>query len=463
MQTLDKLEQVLSKLNVHSFNTTVYVLDKGILKEIHLKHKVEKPGSPFHTSLSGAFSQLSDRFREAVIYPESVMVEGYSGDSPVYCAVQDAWRECIPNAEKEDFAFNTPSNFRTALLTARLLPLLSAGPAGIQKWNEQKQIDNLIVTSVSWDHSQLAGKVLKKINLYNLQFGGSNFDGADLEQANLWAKLHGASFCRANLNKASLNFAEASGAKFNGASMKQCKMEGANLRNCEFVDADLTKADLRNCQLQGAHLSKANLTDARLENAQYDELTIWPQPIPQWESLCWKGHGSDPYKTHVREIFKRDGCQSFDQFKTQVSVHFDRAKVSNAFKMLKKERFQLFWQVENTYLVGIVKSQTNPDLVYACSLTADGEFFCGTQNLKPCGGLSGSLCKHLLVLTIGLARAGQVDLTVTTKWMLESMAKRQTTMNKQLMTDVFLRYKGAEAGEVDWRPTETIPEDYFAY
>jgi hypothetical protein len=31
------------------------------------------------------------------------------------------------------------------------------------------------------------------------------------------------------------------------------------------------------------------------------------------------------------------------------------------------------------------------------------------------------------------------------------------------MSTTFLRYKGAEAGEIDWRPTETMPEDYYAY
>jgi len=30
------------------------------------------------------------------------------------------------------------------------------------------------------------------------------------------------------------------------------------------------------------------------------------------------------------------------------------------------------------------------------------------------------------------------------------------------LSDAFLRYKGAEAGEIDWRLTETIPEDYYA-
>jgi hypothetical protein len=30
------------------------------------------------------------------------------------------------------------------------------------------------------------------------------------------------------------------------------------------------------------------------------------------------------------------------------------------------------------------------------------------------------------------------------------------------MGEIFIRRKGAEAGEVDWRPTETVPEDYYA-
>jgi hypothetical protein len=29
------------------------------------------------------------------------------------------------------------------------------------------------------------------------------------------------------------------------------------------------------------------------------------------------------------------------------------------------------------------------------------------------------------------------------------------------MTNVFLKYKSAELGEIDWRPTVTVPEDYY--
>jgi hypothetical protein len=35
-------------------------------------------------------------------------------------------------------------------------------------------------------------------------------------------------------------------------------------------------------------------------------------------------------------------------------------------------------------------------------------------------------------------------------------------LDKDAMSETFIKYKGAEAGTVDWRPTETIPEDYYA-
>ena len=34
---------------------------------------------------------------------------------------------------------------------------------------------------------------------------------------------------------------------------------------------------------------------------------------------------------------------------------------------------------------------------------------------------------------------------------------------RDLLADTVLRYKAAQAGELDWRPTETVPEDYYAY
>ncbi len=130
-------------------------------------------------------------------------------------------------------------------------------------------------------------------------------------------------------------------------------------------------------------------------------------------------------------------------------------------KMLQADRFQLFSEVAEDHVTGVVKSQTDPSLIYACSLNDGGDFMCCTQNLFACGGLRGKLCKHLLVLMVGLAQAGQADVELLSAWAKATKSKKPA-LDKDQMSVTFVKYKGAEAGEIDWRPTETIPEDYYA-
>jgi hypothetical protein len=141
--------------------------------------------------------------------------------------------------------------------------------------------------------------------------------------------------------------------------------------------------------------------------------------------------------------------------------HKDPSRMSKALDMLKKERFKLFAQVEGDSIIGVVRSQSEAERVYSCRLTSAGSYACCTQNLNACGGLRGALCKHLLVLIVGLARAGQIDPAVVDAWVKASRAQKPE-LDRDIMTATFLRHKGAEAGEIDWRPTETIPEDYYA-
>lgn len=138
----------------------------------------------------------------------------------------------------------------------------------------------------------------------------------------------------------------------------------------------------------------------------------------------------------------------------------DAGRLSNALAMLRAERFQLFADVTDDAIVGVVRSQTSKDRVYSCRLSASGDFSCGTQNLRACGGLQGRICKHLLVLLVGLAKAGQLDPATAERW-VKATSRRGPVLDKEVLSETFLRYKGAEAGEVDWRPTETIPEDYY--
>lgn len=130
-------------------------------------------------------------------------------------------------------------------------------------------------------------------------------------------------------------------------------------------------------------------------------------------------------------------------------------------KMLRAERFQLFSEVTDDHVTGVVKSQTDPSLFYACKIDKGGRYMCCTQNLNVCGGLRGKPCKHLLVLMVGLVKAGGADATQLSAW-ARSAGGKKPALDKDAMSATFIKYKGAEAGEIDWRPTETIPEDYYA-
>lgn len=149
------------------------------------------------------------------------------------------------------------------------------------------------------------------------------------------------------------------------------------------------------------------------------------------------------------------------KFIKTLTENVDSSRMSKVKSMLRADRFQLFSEVTDEHVTGVVKSQTDGDLVYACRLGKTGEFFCCTQNLNHCGGLRGALCKHVLVLIIGLAQSGQLGPELAHQWAGASR-KKKPALDKDAATATFVRYKGAEAGEVDWRPTETIPEDFYA-
>ena|SRR6266481_4556614 len=166
-------------------------------------------------------------------------------------------------------------------------------------------------------------------------------------------------------------------------------------------------------------------------------------------------------KRSVKRTRKLTGSLDAETFMKELEKHTDAAKLSKALAMLKADRFKLYAQVADDFLTGVVKSQNDPNLVYSCRLAADGSYGCCTQNLNICGGLRGSLCKHLLVLIVGLSKSGELDPTTVYGW-IEGSRGQKPALDKDIMSETFLRYKGAEAGEVDWRPTETIPEDYYA-
>ncbi len=165
--------------------------------------------------------------------------------------------------------------------------------------------------------------------------------------------------------------------------------------------------------------------------------------------------------TRVKAPADATGEPDFPMFISQLYAAADRGKLGRALDMLRKDRFQLYANVEPQYLVGVVRSQSGSGSVYASWLTHEGHFGCAQPDLEDCMGLQGEACKHLMVLVVGLARTKQITMAQALTWMRAAKGE-SPRKNDTLCAETLIQYKGAQAGEVDWRPTETIPEDFYA-
>jgi hypothetical protein len=336
-------------------------------------------------------------------------------------------------------------------LRETLLRELRGGAGGVRRWNARPADERR--AAGDFRGADLAGAALAGADLGGLDFAEARFDGATLTDAWLLeADLTRAGFDGANLDGAWCVGAKLAGASFFGASLRGTNLRGCDCRGATFRVANLEGASLAGADLCAADLSSAVLHGAALERARYDDRTRWPsgfQPTPG-TGLVWAGAGAPPL--------------ALDFFVKRLASYVDSGRLSRAIEMLKAERFQLYSQVEPDALAGVIRSQRDPRVVYSCRLEADGAFACCSQDLAPCLGLRGALCKHLIVLVIGLTRAGQIDPAAVERWVQASRGNLRwaVAVDHDLMSEPLLRYQAAQAGEVDWRPTETIPEDYYA-
>ena len=160
---------------------------------------------------------------------------------------------------------------------------------------------------------------------------------------------------------------------------------------------------------------------------------------------------------------RRPGESGYDA--RGLAVHLrtltDPKKVERAIRMLKEGALQLYHLTTASSVGGIVRSQTEPEAYYACWMQDDGSFSCFDGNMRLCMGMRGDICKHLVVLLVGLASKGLLDARVAHGW--AQVASRESPVEEpQASAELVLRLKSAQAGEIDWRPTETVPEDYYA-
>lgn len=351
---------------------------------------------------------------------------------------------------------------RDGALVETLLAELRGGKKGIALWNARTIAERE-------REAKFRGADLSGVDLRGAQFREADFREANLSNAKLGAKgglnLWQCDFAKADLSSAKF-FYSVKHAKFPKANLSGAKMSGieitAGFKGADLTNTDFSKSQFKYGDVKGVDLSQANLKGATFHMIDYDEHTVFPKGFKIKEGLKWAGQGKDPRLLKKVEKLAQAGPVSFDEFMTRLESNFDASRLKKATKMLKADSFQLFSEVTDESFTGVVKSQTDASLVYSCRLNKDGEFTCCTQNLNACGGLRGALCKHLLVLIIGLTKAEELDPTTINVWVAASKLQKPK-LDKDAMSEVFLKYKGAEAGDIDWRPTETVPEDYYAF
>ncbi|MCK5889371.1 MAG: hypothetical protein KAG19_05455 [Methylococcales bacterium] len=134
-------------------------------------------------------------------------------------------------------------------------------------------------------------------------------------------------------------------------------------------------------------------------------------------------------------------------------------KLDRAIKMLQEESYNLYTDITDDEVAGIVQSQTNVGY-YAPWINKEGQYACCDEEISGCFGLGGQLCKHILVLLLGLAHQGEISVEQALEWATTAKPKKPSK-NEDKSAFMLLRYKGVKTGQVDWRPTETIPEDFY--
>ncbi len=440
----------------------------GVMKVREGGDEERWPSTPVD-DLGAAFRHVVAQFPKAVLQPGSVkisMQKGTTSSVKLTPVAEQAWHEAygLPIPSNEELAARRKRGKQARKdRDHRVVALLATDRAGVEEYN---RLNLERRAALDYRRVDLAGRALDGV-----EFAGANLEGADLAGASLAGASFGSVLAPGRLKKAKLVAANLAGAKLQGcrcgdADFSRADLTGAEARyasfsRARFVDANLAGASFARADLRGADFTGASMAGVVLTRATFDETTRWPKKFRLPAGLVWKGKGADPSKAPTKAEKAKGRPADFPGFLDRLKQVADKSKLEKATDMLKADRFRLFARVEADHVVGVVKSQSDGSMVYSCRLGADGSYACCTQNLNLCGGLRGSPCKHLLVLIVGLTQAGEFDPGTAHDW-AQSSRGQKPALDKDAMTETLLRFKGVEAGEVDWRPTETIPEDFYS-
>lgn len=337
-----------------------------------------------------------------------------------------------------------PVSLLTAL-TGGVEVFLRHGEPAVTQWNLAHDIERRALAECQ--NVNLAGLNLAGIEFSHLDASGANLERADLTNA-LFRQtiLQHARLGRAILKGANLGGADCRGASAEKVDLSGTTMQGADWRGANLREANLKKANLHQARFQAADLSDANLSEVAAHGTQYDDSTRFPdgyKPGTGWVSTS---------------ATEEPAPADFNAFYHQLSnlvAHLGR----DVFSLHGAQVAPLWAQVTEDGLRGVVPEAANATTFRACHLSSAGAHQCGTQNFTLCEDAAKGLCKHLVALLLDLAKTERLPLGDAARWARLSLA-HEGQLDKNLLAAIFAQY--ADSTQSDYRPNETLPEDYYA-
>jgi uncharacterized protein YjbI with pentapeptide repeats len=370
----------------------------------------------------------------------------------------------------------TPSELREQLLAA-----LKSGGTAIARWNDAADDERDLVEGLS--SQEFNGIDWQGINLRDRELMGTKLAKANLSGADLsYSILNRAQLKSARLDRATGWGTQLRAASLIDSSLVQTSLHCAFLNDANLRGANLSDAVLENCDLRGADFSTANLLDTVFRGSKIDEQTKWPKGFALTWNMVWAGSGPSPLpeppppppEPPVSTLDAGDDLDDEEEeevgsgaeetgdlagFLDQLEEHVSVGKLDKALDLLQATPLELFFDLSQSSVSGVVRAPDDPDLAFCCHLSDDGAYGCCSSNLATCNGLRGSLCKHLLVLLVGLVQKGVLPADRAAQLVAASTENKPET-DKELCSQSLERLESADRGGPVWKPVATNPEDF---
>jgi uncharacterized protein YjbI with pentapeptide repeats len=140
----------------------------------------------------------------------------------------------------------------------------------------EDEVADVAVIGCTMTRLRLAGRVIERLRLVDVELEGCDLSGAVLVEANLTrvrftdCRLTGAVLSGVKAEDVTLSGCRADGAVLRMSSWKRSAVSDTDLRGADFYDASLPDIALQRCDLTRATFAKARLDGARLHGSTVD-------------------------------------------------------------------------------------------------------------------------------------------------------------------------------------------------